>query len=263
MKLQGSSLVCFNEITKKAIVKIDLQKAILLEDNTDPVTPALTPATSQGTSTPGSGRAQSRAGRSQSSYDEEEDEQYSVERSFRITFADGERISFFADTDGEKDQWLKKLDEVVSSEAPSAPMWAQIASTLIKQREKEASQPQVPAKTTAALQGNSGSTGPKRIPSGNRSLASQRRIPPPTLKEEAANVTGTPDREMKGPAVGMPRPQSLLVGSHASFSRPGQPAMQQTPSRMQQPRVRPGAPQTPSGIPVPQRVRHGHSASVA
>lgn len=255
----GSSLVCFNEITKKAIVKIDLQKATMLEDNTDPVTPALTPATSQGTSTPGSGRAQSRAGRSQSSYDEEEDEQYSVERSFRITFADGERISFFADTDGEKEQWMKKLDEVVSSEATAAPMWAQIALTLMKQREKEAAQP-VSAKATPASQGHNVSSGNKRVPSGNRSLASQRRVPPPTLTEEA---TGTPDREMRGPAMGMPRPQSLLASSHASFQRPGQPAVQQTPSRVQQPRIRPGAPQTPSGIPVPQRIRHGHSASVA
>ncbi len=234
MKLQGTSLTCYNEVTKKAIVKIDVSQASLLEDNTDPVT---------------------RKG----SVDEDEgDEQYSVERSFRITFKDGERISFFADTDAEKERWLKELHIAITSDGSSAPMWAQLALAMIKERETQ----KKTAPTKAAAPNVAKST-------LERSASSQRRIAPPTLAEETA--AGTPDREMRTSSTA-PRPQavntpvakvtfaSAIPRTHsgrlihtpssipvrssipASGSGSGSSSAQQTPSRLPRPR---------SAIPVP------------
>lgn len=72
----GGNLVAFNDVTKKATATIDLKKAIGLEDDSE----------SKDT------------GRYETSL-------YGVERSFRLIFAEGEEIMFFADTEEEKSKW--------------------------------------------------------------------------------------------------------------------------------------------------------------
>lgn len=64
--------------------------------------------------------------------DEELDESYHVERSFRVTFADGERIHFFADTDQEMVQWVEALKKIVGIEVPPNAAWAQLAMEMAK-----------------------------------------------------------------------------------------------------------------------------------
>ncbi len=57
--------------------------------------------------------------------EEDADANYNVDRSFRITFADGERITFFADTETDKSQWVKVISDVIGNEVPPNPLWAQ------------------------------------------------------------------------------------------------------------------------------------------
>ncbi|KAK0549861.1 Bud site selection protein bud4 [Tilletia horrida] len=135
VQAQGMSLICFNEITKRPIVKIDLSKAVQIEDNFDPVDPTLVSPSSKMTTTPsrtGAPAMQRNASTFSTAAYEDLDENYHVERSFRITFADGERISFFTDTDEEKEQWLDALEEVVGKSSPTAPIWAHAATNLIR-----------------------------------------------------------------------------------------------------------------------------------
>ncbi|KAL9938679.1 hypothetical protein V8E36_002398 [Tilletia maclaganii] len=130
IQAQGSSLICFNEVTKRPIVKIDLSKAVEIEDNFDPVDATLV---SPGGTSGGPGK---RMQRTMSTYStaayEDLDENYHVERSFRITFQNGERISFFADTDEEKDKWLTALRDVVGKPSAVAPLWAHAANDMLR-----------------------------------------------------------------------------------------------------------------------------------
>ncbi|KAE8227232.1 hypothetical protein CF319_g271 [Tilletia indica] len=131
VQAQGVSLICFNEITRRPIVKIDLSKAVTIEDSFDPVDPTLVSPNSgaMARSAPPMKRTISTV--STSAF-EDADENYNVERSFRITFEDGERISFFADTDEEKDRWLVALRDVVGKPSSIAPLWAHAANDLIR-----------------------------------------------------------------------------------------------------------------------------------
>ena len=86
-------MVAFNDITKKATVTIDLNKAIAVEDDQEIRKSALSPGLG----------ATSRAGR----YDDED--LYGVERSFRLIFPRDQEIVFFADTDEEKARWYVPL----------------------------------------------------------------------------------------------------------------------------------------------------------
>ncbi|SNX83993.1 uncharacterized protein MEPE_02701 [Melanopsichium pennsylvanicum] len=126
VQAQGQYLICFNAITKKPTVKIDLTKAVCVEElgnHLNAGSMIFPSATSQAM-----GRS-----RTMASYvttatlgeDEDADANYHVDRSFRITFADGERITFFADTEGEKSQWVKVISDVIGSEVPPNPLWAQ------------------------------------------------------------------------------------------------------------------------------------------
>ncbi|PWN21935.1 hypothetical protein BCV69DRAFT_242159, partial [Microstroma glucosiphilum] len=121
VKAQSSYLVCYNEITKRPTVKIDLSKAEKIEEAWDPY--SSDPVRKNGAST------KTRSGAVIHKYNvtEESDESCNVPRSFRITFADGERISFFADTDEEKVQWIEAMAEMIHTPRPPNPMWAQVA----------------------------------------------------------------------------------------------------------------------------------------
>lgn len=72
-------MIAYNDVTKRAIVTIDLKKAISVEDDQDPY-------------------AKKRD-------IDDFDELYGVERSFRLTFRQNQDIIFFADTDEEKARW--------------------------------------------------------------------------------------------------------------------------------------------------------------
>ena len=57
-----------------------------------------------------------KAGRRKSAFAEEEEGYMFVEEGFRMRFANGETIDFYADSAAEKDSWMKALSEVVGKD---------------------------------------------------------------------------------------------------------------------------------------------------
>ena len=86
-RVVGPSLVAYNDVTKRAIAKIDLRKVIAVEDDRSPV---LSPAS--GVST-------------RSQFDD--DRLCGVEHAFRLVIDSrpDQDIVFFADSDNEKQRW--------------------------------------------------------------------------------------------------------------------------------------------------------------
>jgi hypothetical protein len=65
-------------------------------------------------SNPNSGNTSSKSGGRRKSAFAEEDEGYAyVEEGFRIRFANGETIDFYADSTAEKEEWMQALSQVV------------------------------------------------------------------------------------------------------------------------------------------------------
>ena len=71
-------------------------------------------------------------GRRKSAFAEEEEGYMFVEEGFRIRFANGETIDFYADSAAEKDGWMKVLSEVVGKDVVKPKSWTDIV--LAKQR---------------------------------------------------------------------------------------------------------------------------------
>ncbi|GAA5849958.1 hypothetical protein JCM8547_000964 [Rhodosporidiobolus lusitaniae] len=111
VKLRGSTLVPYSEITKRAHVEINLTLVASLEDLN--ILSMLTPGSSRSTS-------------SSKYHDDEDDAMGRMENSFRLVFKDGNRIDFFADSEGEKRRWMEVLQEVVGKPEgkKSPPEWA-------------------------------------------------------------------------------------------------------------------------------------------
>jgi hypothetical protein len=107
LKIIGSNLVAFNDITKKPAASIDLRKVAAVVDTNQ-------------LENPGSGSGQ-QSSRPRDSLDGA----VYVERSLRLTFTDGEEISFFADDDEQKAKWLYVLREVIRRIPPPHPLWAE------------------------------------------------------------------------------------------------------------------------------------------
>lgn len=76
LRVIGSNLVAFNDVTKRATATIDLKKAVAVEDD-----------------------------QATGPQSDEYDGLYGVERSFRLVFPSNQEILFFADTDEEKAKW--------------------------------------------------------------------------------------------------------------------------------------------------------------
>lgn len=71
-------------------------------------------------------------GRRKSAFAEEEEGYMFVEEGFRIRFANGETIDFYADSAEEKDGWMKALAEVIGKEPAKAKAWTDLV--LARQR---------------------------------------------------------------------------------------------------------------------------------
>ncbi|TKA81949.1 hypothetical protein B0A55_01937 [Friedmanniomyces simplex] len=100
-RLQGPRLTAYHEHTHQKRAVVNLAKASRLVD--DKTSLVANPAAS---SSPSKGRRKSAFA--------EEDEGYQyVEEGFRIRFANGETIDFYADSAGEKDGWMGALSQVI------------------------------------------------------------------------------------------------------------------------------------------------------
>ena len=65
-------------------------------------------------------------GRRKSAFAEEEEGYMFVEEGFRIRFANGETIDFYADSAAEKDGWMKVLSEVVGKDSAKPKGWTDL-----------------------------------------------------------------------------------------------------------------------------------------
>lgn len=108
VKLRGSTLVPYSEVTKRSHVEINLALVTSIEDLNVQTMP-----------TPGSNRSFQRT-------DEDDDVFARMDHSFRLVFKDGNKIDFFADTEESKTRWLEELNGVVgkAENKKTAPEWA-------------------------------------------------------------------------------------------------------------------------------------------
>ncbi|BGP21746.1 GTP binding protein [Rhodotorula toruloides] len=106
VKLRGSTLVPYSEVTKRSHVEINLALVSQLED--------LNVATVHS--------PKSRASR----FEDEDEDLSRMDNSFRLIFKDGNRIDFYADSPESKAKWLSVLSIVVGKEdgKKAPPEWA-------------------------------------------------------------------------------------------------------------------------------------------
>jgi PH domain len=118
-KLAGTKLTAYHESTLQPRATINLAKASKLIDDK----PALTQK-----------EVSTKGGRRKSAFAEEEEGYMFVEEGFRIRFANGEVIDFYADSAAAKDEWMKVLCEVVGKHPSSVALkgWTE----MVLKREK-------------------------------------------------------------------------------------------------------------------------------
>ncbi|KAI9796615.1 MAG: Bud site selection protein bud4 [Piccolia ochrophora] len=110
-KLDGSKLTAYHEATRQPRATINLAKASKLIDDKSSLMQR------EGTAKKG--------GRRKSAFAEEEEGYMFVEEGFRIRFANGEVIDFYADSAADKDGWMRVLADAVGKE-PGGSGWTAI-----------------------------------------------------------------------------------------------------------------------------------------
>ncbi|KAF2674368.1 DUF1709-domain-containing protein [Microthyrium microscopicum] len=107
-RLSGLNLTAFHETTRQPRAKISLARANkLIDDKNTLVQP-------DGSTKPGKGRRKS-------AFAEEDQAYMFVEEGFRIRFANGEAIDFYADSADDKAGWMRALATVVGSDNSNGP----------------------------------------------------------------------------------------------------------------------------------------------
>ena len=114
-------------------------------------------------------------GRRKSAFAEEEDGYMFVEEGFRIRFANGETIDFYADSAADKDGWMKVLSEVVGKDTNKPKQWTDLV--LAKHRETASKTAQADLPPPKAAPNRSAPPTPAKV-DARRSYA-----PPPVEKD--------------------------------------------------------------------------------
>ena len=82
-----------------------------------------------------------------------------VEEGFRVRFANGETIDFYADSPADKEGWMRALAEVVGKENKSSKSWTEI----VLKRERSL-QAKAAGRTNASRENNANTTGMRSAP---------------------------------------------------------------------------------------------------
>lgn len=101
-----------------------------------------------------------------------------VEEGFRIRFANGETIDFYADSAAAKDDWMKVLSEVVGKDLSKPKSWTDIV--IAKQR------------TAASKPARADQQSPIKAPQTSPTKAPPTRSAPPTPAKPAPSKTFVP-----------------------------------------------------------------------
>ena len=164
--MKGSKFTAYHEATRQPRATINLAKATKIIDDKSSLT-------QKETSSKGGGRRKS-------AFAEEEEGYMYLEEGFRLRFANGETIDFYADSVAEKDDWMKVLCDVVGKDTGKSKGWMDI---VMARRKKDAAKP-------AALQQDSVKAGPAMPAPPTPSKTGQRRsfAPPPVAKDARHSV---------------------------------------------------------------------------
>ena len=195
-KLAGTKLTAYHETTLQPRATINLAKASKLIDDK----PALTQK-----------EVSTKSGRRKSAFAEEEEGYMFVEEGFRIRFANGEVIDFYADSAAAKDEWMKVLCEVVGKTASSAAVkgWTE----MVLKREKSTVAKEKKMKSDATTGCSSPTKGSKDRQKQMQAHASGMPLRPASAREQqtAGFDFGGPSTESKSqPRTQAPRPQGHM-----------------------------------------------------
>lgn len=198
-RLNGTKLTAYHESTRQPRVTISLAKATKLIDDKS--------ALKQPSSTKSGGRRKS-------AFAEEEEGYMFVEEGFRIRFANGEVIDFYADNAEQKAGWMRVLSDCIGKDVASNRGWADMV--LEKERRDKArsqaarpvpeakSLPQSPMKAQApprprSHEGPSNATAPsspiKGRPSHSRTKSHVPSAAPPPLEKDDRHRMSTAPRQ--------------------------------------------------------------------
>ncbi|KAF2003138.1 DUF1709-domain-containing protein [Amniculicola lignicola CBS 123094] len=124
-RLSGTKLTAYHEATRQPRATINLAKATKLIDDKS--------ALKQSSKTKSGGRRKS-------AFAEDEEGYMFVEEGFRIRFANGEVIDFYADTAAQKDEWMKVLSDCVGKDVNGGKGWADMVLEKERKEKSRASQ---------------------------------------------------------------------------------------------------------------------------
>ena len=137
-KLVGTKLTAYHEATLQPRATINLAKATKLIDDKSALT-------QREISTKGGGRRKS-------AFAEEEEGYMFVEEGFRIRFANGEVIDFYADSTERKEEWMLALSQIVGKAIASSSTSVKGWTEMVLKREKSMQikekkvRPEIPAR---------------------------------------------------------------------------------------------------------------------
>jgi hypothetical protein len=116
-RLQGTKLTAYHEHTRQPRATINLSKATRLIDDQKSLV-----------SDPTSGHPTK--GRRKSAFAEEDDGYQFVEEGFRMRFANGETIDFYAESAADKNAWMKALSSCIGKPSTSSTAkWTDVVLT--------------------------------------------------------------------------------------------------------------------------------------
>ncbi|CAK4021551.1 Septin ring organizing mid2 [Lecanosticta acicola] len=170
-RLQGARLTAYHEHTHQKRAVINLSKATRLVDDKSTLV-----------ADPKSGNPSSKHGRRKSAFAEDEGYQY-VEEGFRIRFANGETIDFYADSAAEKDAWMKMLSQVIGRPDPGkkAATWTDLV--LARERVEGIDSAHHAPPTTTDVRDFTKPPAPARKPSDRKAITASKSLPISPMKQ--------------------------------------------------------------------------------
>jgi hypothetical protein len=177
-RLEGTKLTAYHEGTRQPRATINLAKATKLFDDKG--------ALQQPSSTKSGGRRKS-------GFAEDEEGYMFVEEGFRIRFANGEVIDFYADTREQKEGWMKVLAETVGRDIAAKKGW--IAMILEKERKEKATRSQagVPTQSSRPLKENANVGRPAHLRTQSHDVQTQSKsVPSSPVKGHARTQSHAP-----------------------------------------------------------------------
>ncbi|KAJ4363660.1 Bud site selection protein bud4 [Neocucurbitaria cava] len=205
-RLEGTKLTAYHEATRQPRATINLAKATkLLDDKSALQQPSSTKT----------------GGRRKSGFAEDEEGYMFVEEGFRIRFANGEVIDFYADSREQKESWMKVLAETVGKDIATNKGWA--AMVLEKERKEKSARSQagVPQQQSKPLQENANANRPhhQRTQSDNAYAQHSKSMPSSPVKGHSRTQSQAPAPPMKDVRLSQAPPPRARPQDPASAGR--------------------------------------------